>query len=415
MTVTPIRVPVASVQGTLALDLSPRHAPPELPELADAARGGRRGRRSTRASAAGSSSGCTGSSRRASRSSAATGPRASCCGGPPAGLRRPAPPGAPRGAGRRPPARASAGCSRSGRTWSACTPASSARGRRGQRAGALRRPVAGAGAALREAPRALARAPPWSSRSSARGGSALRANEQAERVTGRASPTAEGRGRDGRVETHRSEGTRLKPAAAPRWPRRSRAPARRPPRPRPPGRGWPAPRPRRGRRRPASAVSTTSRLRPSRSLVGSSASSTEARAASARATATRCCCPPESSSTRCPAHSSSPTTSSASRARVSASAGATPPSSSGTTMFSYAVSTAARPLPWGTSTIPRAAASGRPPTAAPSTWTVPRSGSSAPAISHSSVVLPAPEGPVTASTRPAGTASDSGATATTPP
>ena len=30
MTVTPIRVPVASVQGTLALDLSPRHAPPDL-------------------------------------------------------------------------------------------------------------------------------------------------------------------------------------------------------------------------------------------------------------------------------------------------------------------------------------------------------------------------------------------------
>ena len=29
-TVTPIRVPVASVQGTLALDLSPRHAPPEV-------------------------------------------------------------------------------------------------------------------------------------------------------------------------------------------------------------------------------------------------------------------------------------------------------------------------------------------------------------------------------------------------
>ena len=31
MTVTPIRVPIASVQGTLALDLSPRHAPPALP------------------------------------------------------------------------------------------------------------------------------------------------------------------------------------------------------------------------------------------------------------------------------------------------------------------------------------------------------------------------------------------------
>jgi hypothetical protein len=33
MTVTPIRVPVASVQGTLALDLSPRHAPPETSDL----------------------------------------------------------------------------------------------------------------------------------------------------------------------------------------------------------------------------------------------------------------------------------------------------------------------------------------------------------------------------------------------
>ena len=31
MTVHQLRVPVASVQGTLALDLSPRHAPPELP------------------------------------------------------------------------------------------------------------------------------------------------------------------------------------------------------------------------------------------------------------------------------------------------------------------------------------------------------------------------------------------------
>jgi hypothetical protein len=31
MTTLPLRVPVASVQGTLALDLSPRQAPPELP------------------------------------------------------------------------------------------------------------------------------------------------------------------------------------------------------------------------------------------------------------------------------------------------------------------------------------------------------------------------------------------------
>jgi uncharacterized protein DUF6459 len=32
MTVHQLRAPVASVQGTLALDLSPRHAPPELPD-----------------------------------------------------------------------------------------------------------------------------------------------------------------------------------------------------------------------------------------------------------------------------------------------------------------------------------------------------------------------------------------------
>ena len=30
--VTPLRVPVASVQGTLALDLGPRHEPPDLPD-----------------------------------------------------------------------------------------------------------------------------------------------------------------------------------------------------------------------------------------------------------------------------------------------------------------------------------------------------------------------------------------------
>ena len=32
MTIHQLRVPLASVQGTLALDLSPRHAPPELPD-----------------------------------------------------------------------------------------------------------------------------------------------------------------------------------------------------------------------------------------------------------------------------------------------------------------------------------------------------------------------------------------------
>ncbi|HEX5088058.1 MAG TPA: Rv3235 family protein [Nocardioides sp.] len=36
MTVTPLRVPVASVQGTLALDLGPRREPPEIPGRAPA-------------------------------------------------------------------------------------------------------------------------------------------------------------------------------------------------------------------------------------------------------------------------------------------------------------------------------------------------------------------------------------------
>lgn len=36
MTITQLRVPVASVQGTLALDLSPRYAPPDPPELVPA-------------------------------------------------------------------------------------------------------------------------------------------------------------------------------------------------------------------------------------------------------------------------------------------------------------------------------------------------------------------------------------------
>ena len=40
-------------------------------------------------------------------------------------------------------------------------------------------------------------------------------------------------------------------------------------------------------------------------------------------------------------------------------------------MFSYAVSTAAKPLPCGTMAIPRAAASGRAPTGTPSTGSTP--------------------------------------------
>ena len=72
--VVPLRapVPVGSIQGTLALDLHPRHDPPEP---ASRVRPGRRRRGADRppASGAASSSGPTATPRRPWRSSAATG------------------------------------------------------------------------------------------------------------------------------------------------------------------------------------------------------------------------------------------------------------------------------------------------------------------------------------------------------
>ena len=123
-----------------------------------------------------------------------------------------------------------------------------------------------------------------------------------------------------------------------------------------------------------------------------------------------------SSSTRCSDQSSSPTAASASPARASASAGVRPPSSSGTTMFSYAVRTAARPLPCGTITTPRAAASGRSPTGEPSMLTLPRCGHQH--ARHQPQQRGLPRHPTDRSRPaawPAETVSDSGATATRPP
>ena len=81
-------------------------------------------------------------------------------------------------------------------------------------------------------------------------------------------------------------------------------------------------------------------------------------------------------------------------------------------MFSYAESTAASPLPCGTIAMPEAAARARVVTSPSSTRTLPRDGSSAPAIAHSREVLPAPDGPVTASSWPDSIRSDTDATAT---
>ena len=126
-----------------------------------------------------------------------------------------------------------------------------------------------------------------------------------------------------------------------------RSPARNPGRPcRPPGSGCG----RRPRRRAASWVtitivwpnsstarrsraSTSSLAWESRLPVGSSAKTTAGCESSARAIATRCCCPPESSAGRWPRRSPSPT---ASTRRLSSSGSALRPArSSGSTMFSW--------------------------------------------------------------------------------
>ena len=279
MTIHQLRVPVASVQGTLALDLSPRHAPPDLPDVPGPRRRSATWCRSTRVSAAGSSSGCTATSRPRSRSWAATGRRASCCAGPRGRLRRPAPPSRARGARRRPPARRTPG--------PAGAPARGERAhqlrqpdrRRGERPDPLRRKVSSTGPAVREA-----------------------------------------RGPVGLL----GDGVRLSRSVSrtvvPRSPRPRRATARRPRRRRPPGRGSPA--------RPPLRVQPRRAARPAPprgcgvEVAGRLVGEQHVGMGGQRpGQATRCCWPPDSSSTRCSAHSSSPTTASASRARLSASAG----------------------------------------------------------------------------------------------
>ena len=125
--VVPLRapVPVASVQGTLALDLHPAPRPAGARPHAERPAGGRRGADRRPRCVAGSSSGRTATPRPPSRSSAATGRSPSCCAGPRARSTTTSPAGrswspAPSATG---PGRA--GSSRCARRCSACTPASS--------------------------------------------------------------------------------------------------------------------------------------------------------------------------------------------------------------------------------------------------------------------------------------------------
>ena len=91
---------------------------------------------------------------------------------------------------------------------------------------------------------------------------------------------------------------------------------------------------------------TSSEACESRLPVGSSANSTAGRCTSARATATRCCWPPESSDGRCVSRSRSPIVSISWSSHFWS--GCVPASCSGSVMFSSAVSTGTRLKAWKT-------------------------------------------------------------------
>ena len=144
----------------------------------------------------------------------------------------------------------------------------------------------------------------------------------------------------------------------------------------------------------------------SRFPVGSSARMMDGRATSARATATRCICPPDSSAGRCRARSPSPTRCSSSSARASADRAGIPSSTSGNDTFSTAVSIGTKLKNWNTNPRLRRRNAARAPaliahTSWPSTATVPVSGASSPPAICRRVDLPAPDGPVTTTNSPA--------------
>src|SRR5436305_4822397 len=150
---------------------------------------------------------------------------------------------------------------------------------------------------------------------------------------------------------------------------------------------------------PRSSRRTSALAFESRLPVGSSAKTTAGLLTSARATATRCCWPPESSAGRWVRRSSSPTV----RTRVSihCRSGLRPAIESGSTRFSSAVKTGIRLKNWKTKpSLSRrssvSAESSSPVMSTPSSSTVPEVGLSSPARMCISVDLPDPEGPMIA-------------------
>ncbi len=156
----------------------------------------------------------------------------------------------------------------------------------------------------------------------------------------------------------------------------------------------------------------------SRLPVGSSAHTIAGRATSAREIVTRCCSPPDSSFGRCSVRSPSPTRCNIATACARAGFGRMPASSSGSSTFSATVKTGMRLNAWKMKPIAVArwlvrAASDMANRSLPSTSTRPASMSSNPDRQLSSVVLPDPDGPITATSSPRSTTRLSSASAST--
>jgi hypothetical protein len=154
----------------------------------------------------------------------------------------------------------------------------------------------------------------------------------------------------------------------------------------------------------------------SRLPVGSSANTTSGRDTSARAIATRCCWPPDSSDGRCDRRSPSPTESIS--VEKYPGSGFSPAIESGNVMFSSAVSIGSRLKNWKTKPmwLRRSfvrSESLRVVISVPAISTDPEVGLSRPARMCIRVDFPDPDGPMTAVSRPRGTSTDTPRSAST--
>src|SRR5215212_5145295 len=149
----------------------------------------------------------------------------------------------------------------------------------------------------------------------------------------------------------------------------------------------------------------------SRALVGSSRRSASGSRASARATEARCCCPTESvSGARPHIEGSSPTTSSSWTGSALLPARRAPYRTVSSTEVPK------RAGIWKTiPTLRRSSSGSSEPVGSPSRYTSPEDGSMRRLIARSRVLFPAPEGPTTAVTSPAGTRASTPARISVPP